>query len=64
MILGLYEWVALLIATYFIGAQELNYTWWFLLSYAVSYWVSYELSFVVQHMIIRMELENNEKPTV
>ena len=60
-LLGLYEWMALPIGTYFIGKAEIGTSLWFFLSSAISYIISYELGYIVSHMIIRQELNRKDK---
>ena len=41
---------------YFIGAKELANTLLLFLLSIICFWVSYELGYIVQHLIIRLEL--------
>jgi 4-hydroxybenzoate polyprenyltransferase len=59
MILGLLEWAALPIGTYFIGAKQIDTSIWFFLLSAICYIAGYELAYITQHMIIRIELQKN-----
>lgn len=61
ILLGAYELLALAIGSYLLGAQDFQNSLIFYVSMIVSYIVSYELSFVLQHYIIRLELERINK---
>jgi hypothetical protein len=45
---------------YFIGSGQLANTFWLFLLSVACFWGSYELGYIVQHMIIRLELERKE----
>ena len=59
-ILGLFEWILVLLGTYFLGEKEVAQALWLYLAYALVYIANYELSFMLQHIIIRLELEKQE----
>lgn len=45
---------------YFIGAGNLANTLWLFLLSVTCFWASYELGYIVQHLIIRLELNRKE----
>ena len=60
MLLGLYEWAGFSLGTYFLGARDFTLTILLYLTVAAAYWGGYELSFLVQHLVVRAELERQK----
>lgn len=58
--LDLFVWLLGIIGVFFIGAKEINNSLLFFLISGVCYYISYELGYLVQHMIIRLELNGKE----